>query len=67
MVVLPGFMFLYGFARYFLEFLRGDPERGSVFGGAMTVTQLISIGMVIFGGLLWMRRRQPAEPALSPA
>jgi len=62
------YLFLYGIARYFLEFLRGDPDRGSVFNGLMTATQLISVLMVIAGGLLWMRmpRRQP-EPAAPPA
>jgi prolipoprotein diacylglyceryltransferase len=49
-------MFLYGFARYFLEFIRDDPGRGSLFGGAMTGTQLISIFLVIAGGALWIRR-----------
>jgi phosphatidylglycerol:prolipoprotein diacylglycerol transferase len=50
------YAFLYGVARFFLEFLRDDPERGSVFGGAMSGTQLISIGLVILGGMLWLRR-----------
>jgi phosphatidylglycerol:prolipoprotein diacylglycerol transferase len=30
--VIGAYMFLYGVARYFLEFLRDDPERGSLFG-----------------------------------
>ena len=54
--VIGAYMFLYGFARYFLEFLRDDPGRGSVFGGAMTGTQLISILLVSAGGVLWLRR-----------
>jgi phosphatidylglycerol---prolipoprotein diacylglyceryl transferase len=54
--VIGAYMFLYGFARYFLEFLRDDPGRGIVFGGAMTGTQLISILLVIAGGILWIRR-----------
>jgi phosphatidylglycerol:prolipoprotein diacylglycerol transferase len=57
--VIGTYMFLYGFARFFLEFVRDDPERGSVFGGAMTGTQLISILLVLAGGALWLRRRQP--------
>ena len=48
--------FLYGVARYFLEFIRDDPGRGSVFGGIMTGTQLISIGLVLAGGLIWWLR-----------
>ena len=54
--VFGAFMFLYGVARFFLEFLRDDPGRGSVFGGAMSGTQLIAIGLVLAGGLLWWLR-----------
>ncbi len=62
--VIGAYMFLYGIARFFLEFLRNDPDRGSVFNGAMTGTQLISIFLVIAGGMLWLRRaRKVAETA----
>jgi phosphatidylglycerol:prolipoprotein diacylglycerol transferase len=60
--VIGAYLFLYGFARYFLEFLRDDPDRGLVFGGTMTAVQLISIFMVIAGGLLWMRRQKAPSP-----
>ncbi len=62
--VFGAYLFLYGVARYFLEFIRDDPGRGSVFGGIMTGTQLISIGLVLLGGLLWwLRPGQKAVPA----
>ena len=54
--VFGAYLFLYGVARYFLEFIRDDPGRGSVFGGIMTGTQLISIGLVLTGGLIWWLR-----------
>ena len=54
--VFGAYLFLYGIARYFLEFLRDDPGRGEVFGGIMTGTQLIAIGLVITGGLIWWLR-----------
>jgi phosphatidylglycerol:prolipoprotein diacylglycerol transferase len=57
--VIGAYMFLYGFARYFLEFIRDDPGRGSLFGGAMTGTQLIAIILVLAGGALWLRRGLP--------
>lgn len=57
--VIGAYLFLYGVARYFLEFIRDDPDRGSVFNGAMTGTQLISICLVIAGGILWLRRSAP--------
>jgi phosphatidylglycerol:prolipoprotein diacylglycerol transferase len=60
------YLFLYGIARYLLEFLRGDADRGSVFNGLMTTTQLLSIFMVIAGGLLYLRMpRRQAQPATS--
>lgn len=60
--IIGSYLFLYGVARYFLEFLRDDPERGSVFGGMMTGTQLISIILVLAGGALWVWRKK-APPA----
>ncbi len=51
--VFASFMILYGIERYFIEFLRGDPGRGEVFGGLMSGTQLISICLVLAGGLIW--------------
>ena len=54
--VFGAYLILYGVARFFLEFIRDDPGRGSVFGGAMTGTQLISIFLVITGGLIWWLR-----------
>ncbi|MGA6986204.1 MAG: prolipoprotein diacylglyceryl transferase [Terriglobales bacterium] len=59
------FMILYGIERYFIEFLRGDPGRGEVFGGIMTGTQLISILLVIGGGLIWWLKSSPQHSALS--
>lgn len=54
--VIGAYLFLYGVARFFLEFLRNDPGRGEVFGGVMTGTQLISIFLVLAGGLIWYLR-----------
>jgi phosphatidylglycerol:prolipoprotein diacylglycerol transferase len=64
--VVGAYMFIYGVARFFLEFLRGDPGRGQLFGTWMTETQGIAIAMVIAGTILWLRRvplRRPAELA----
>ncbi|MBZ5682971.1 MAG: prolipoprotein diacylglyceryl transferase [Acidobacteriia bacterium] len=54
--IIGAFMFIYGVARFFLEYLRDDPGRGSVFNGALTVTQVIAIGLVIAGGVIWWLR-----------
>jgi phosphatidylglycerol:prolipoprotein diacylglycerol transferase len=57
--VFGAYLFLYGIARFFLEFIRGDPGRGSVFGGVLSGTQLIAIGLVLAGGLIWYLRPTP--------
>ena len=62
--VFASFMVLYGIERYFIEFLRGDPGRGEVFGGLMSGTQLISIFLVIGGGLIWYLKGSTPQPAL---
>jgi len=63
--VFGSFMILYGIERYFIEFLRGDPGRGEVFGGLMTGTQLISILLVVGGGLIWWLKSSTPHSALS--
>jgi phosphatidylglycerol:prolipoprotein diacylglycerol transferase len=63
--VFGSFMMLYGIERFFIEFLRGDGGRGEVFGGLMTGTQLISILLVIGGGLIWWLKS--GEPKQVPA
>jgi phosphatidylglycerol:prolipoprotein diacylglycerol transferase len=65
--VIATYLFVYGVARYFLEFLRGDPDRGSLFGGAMSGTQLISIGLVMLGGALWLRRTELKQQQMAQA
>jgi len=58
--IFGAYLFLYGVARFLIEFLRGDPGRGGpYFGGALSGTQLISIGLVLAGGLLWYLRPTP--------
>lgn len=54
--IFGSFMILYGTERYFIEFLRGDPGRGEVFGGLMSGTQLVAILLVLAGGLIWYWR-----------
>jgi phosphatidylglycerol:prolipoprotein diacylglycerol transferase len=51
--VMGAWLFLYGFARFFIEFYRGDAGRGSVFHGALTLTQLLAMLMVVLGGVVW--------------
>ena len=68
--VIGLYLFLYGIERFVIEFFRGDGGRGVLFGGLMSGTQAISIGLVITGGILWLKRvplRVPAQLATKQA
>jgi len=54
--VIALFMIVYGIERFIFEFYRGDPGRGEVFGGLMTTTQLIALGLVVGGFVIYLRR-----------
>jgi phosphatidylglycerol:prolipoprotein diacylglycerol transferase len=54
--VIGTYFFLYGIARFFLEYLRGDPGRGEVFGGIITGTQLVALCLIAVGGFIWWLR-----------
>jgi phosphatidylglycerol:prolipoprotein diacylglycerol transferase len=54
--VIALFMIVYGIERYIFEFFRGDPGRGEVLGGLMTGTQLIALGLVVSGFIIYLRR-----------
>jgi phosphatidylglycerol---prolipoprotein diacylglyceryl transferase len=53
------YVVLYGTARFFLEFLRGDEDRGFVFGHLLSTSQLIALVAIVTaaGITLWRRRR----------
>jgi phosphatidylglycerol:prolipoprotein diacylglycerol transferase len=57
--IFGAYLFLYGTARFLLEFLRDDPGRGGPFFGLLSGTQLIAIGLVITGGVIWYLRPAP--------
>lgn len=55
---------LYAVARFALEFFRGDADRGFVFGGLLSTSQFIGIGMFAVAVVLFLtQRRPPAELA----
>jgi phosphatidylglycerol---prolipoprotein diacylglyceryl transferase len=52
--VIAAYLFLYGLSRFGLEYFRDDPGRGSLFGGAISGTQLISILMIVTAAVGWI-------------
>lgn len=49
------YLMLYGVERGLFEFLRGDPDRTLMFHGAVSLMQIVSVGMIIFGASIWYR------------
>lgn len=53
------FFFAYGISLYFLDFYRGN--RTFVLHEALTVSQLLAVGLVLAGATLWIRRKPAAS------
>ncbi len=65
--VALSYVVLYAVARFVIEFYRGDPARGTVFGGVLSTSQFIAILMVLAAALVFPYglKRHRVEP--SPA
>jgi phosphatidylglycerol:prolipoprotein diacylglycerol transferase len=48
----------YAIARFILEFYRGDADRGFVFGGLLSTSQLIAVAVLVVAALLLAARRR---------
>jgi phosphatidylglycerol:prolipoprotein diacylglycerol transferase len=60
------FAILYGVARFSIEFFRGDPGRAMIFGSALSLMQVVSVGLVLWGAwIFWRHRDQPAGAVAS--
>jgi phosphatidylglycerol:prolipoprotein diacylglycerol transferase len=57
------FLGLYSIGRFGLEFVRGDAERGFLFGGLVSTSQFIGLGLVALSAVSWviLGRRQRAS------
>lgn len=49
------FFLLYGFARFILEYFRGDAARGFLFDGLLSVSQFISLILIIVSAVMLLR------------
>ncbi|HSD27819.1 MAG TPA: prolipoprotein diacylglyceryl transferase [Vicinamibacteria bacterium] len=63
--VVVVYVALYSVVRFGLEYLRGDPDRGSWFGGVVSTSQIISIVLLVGIALVLPRLRK--TQALAPA
>ena len=63
--VFGTYLVLYGIGRFLLEWTRGDRARGFVLDGALSTSQLISLGLVVMGVALhaWVSRRKTDDHA----
>jgi phosphatidylglycerol---prolipoprotein diacylglyceryl transferase len=52
--IAGAWLFLYGLARFFVEFCRGDET--PILGGFVTAPQALAMAAVAAGGALWLRR-----------
>jgi phosphatidylglycerol---prolipoprotein diacylglyceryl transferase len=55
--IILAYTCLYALARYFLEFLRGDADRGFVLGGLLSTSQAIAVVALILCIPLFLKRR----------
>jgi phosphatidylglycerol:prolipoprotein diacylglycerol transferase len=68
--LFAAYLVLYGITRAFVESFRGDPSRTMVFGGAASLMQMVSAGLILLGLFLWWQapKWQAAQaPAPAPA
>jgi phosphatidylglycerol:prolipoprotein diacylglycerol transferase len=63
--VVLAYAVAYSAVRFVIEFFRGDPDRGSVFGGVLSTSQLIAILLVVGAGLIlpYLAKTQRVNPA----
>ncbi len=65
--VLSLYLALYGAARFIIEFFRGDPDRGSLFNGALSTSQFIAVLMLLLSAGIWLRNRGTGSPRRASA
>ena len=55
--IILAYALLYAMARFLLEYLRGDADRGFVVSGYLSTSQLIAVGVILASIAFWMKRR----------
>ncbi|HEX4075326.1 MAG TPA: prolipoprotein diacylglyceryl transferase [Candidatus Acidoferrales bacterium] len=70
--LIGAYFILYGLERGSIEFLRDDPGRTLMFHDSVSLMQLVSVGLIVTGALLWWRGLRgeapiPRQPAMGAA
>lgn len=61
--VFAAYLMLYAAARFVIEFFRGDPRGGTLFGGALSMPQAVSLGLLVAALLFWSIQRRRGRAA----
>lgn len=64
--ILGAYFILYGIERGVIEFFRGDPGRTPLFHGAVSLMQVVSLGLIVAGAFLWWRGLRRTELIAAP-
>ena len=51
--IFAAYAMLYGVTRFTTEMFRGDPDRTMLFGGAVSLMQVVSVGLLLIGAWTW--------------
>lgn len=53
--IIATYLLLYGIERGLIEFVRGDPDRTLMLHGAISLMQVVAVGFIMVGSILWWR------------
>ena len=69
--IIAVYVLLYAITRFFIEFVRGDADRGFVFGGRLSTSQFLGLLLAVAAGVAYLaldtRHRRSGEPDWRPA
>lgn len=69
--IISAYVILYAATRFFIELVRGDADRGFVFGGRLSTSQFLSILLAVSAAVAYTvldaRHRRSREPDWQPA
>jgi phosphatidylglycerol:prolipoprotein diacylglycerol transferase len=69
--IISVYVMLYAITRFFIEFVRGDADRGFVLGGRLSTSQFLGLVLAVLAGAAYLvldrRHRRLNEPDWKPA